>query len=77
MRTIYTAMETANSLQEKNLVAPLQKFHQTEQIQTCTQVLTPTLGLWLRHRMLGLKLLLTLAVPSHTRQQEGLSFIFE
>lgn len=67
-------MVTANSLQKKNVTSPLPKFHQTKQIQMHTQVPTPTLLLWLGHRMLGLKLL---TVPSHTPQQEGLSFILE
>lgn len=53
-------MATGNSLQEKNVVSPLRKFHQTEQIQTHTQVPTPALRLWLGHRMLGLKQLLHL-----------------
>lgn len=67
---MHRAMETDSSLQEKNVVPPLRKFHQIEQIQTRTQVPTPTLGLWLRHRMLDLKLLLhLLSLPTlHNRK---------
>lgn len=60
VHTIYRATATANSLQKKNVVSSLLKFHQTEQIQMHTQVPTPTLLLWLGHRMLVWSYLLSL-----------------
>lgn len=67
-------METANSLQEKNVVSPLRKFHQTEQIQTYTQVSTPTL-------CCGIKCLFWsycyTCCPFPHSATKGLSFILE
>lgn len=73
---MHRAMKTDSSLQEKNVVPPLRKFNQTEQIQTHTHPRTHS-GAVARAQNAWFEAIATLAVPSHTPQQEGLSFILE